>query len=123
MELPQTLRDDLVEELDQFLDAFAGEPDVEAVVAYVVELLELWADDQGQEDLVTTLEEESSLDGSLQDVLESELGADIDQRYTGEEVVSLLERTCAVEWTHQLEDEETDELEDLDDLDELSEEI
>ena len=44
MELPQTMRETLVEELDSYLEAI-GSPDAEQVTNYVLELLETAADE------------------------------------------------------------------------------
>lgn len=125
MELPQYLRDNLVEELDTFLSAFSSNPDAEAVAHFVIELLETFADDHEMVDIVGELEDENSLDGGLAEVLEGEMSSNDEFEYTGEEVVSLLETLCDIEWADDLsadEPEDADETEDVDDLDEIDEE-
>ena len=75
MQLPNALRDQLVLELDAYLEAYGSEPDAEAVASYVVELLEAFADEEGLDDLLIELEESGELDEPLGEVLESEMGS------------------------------------------------
>ena len=110
MQLPFSMRDSLVEDLDEYLEAISATPDTEAVVAYVIELLETYGDDEGFDEIVSTLEEESSLDGTLSEGLEEEMSSNDEFEFTGEEIVSLLERLCDIEW--EQEDEEAEEEED-----------
>lgn len=120
MQLPTSLRESLVEELDEYLEAFASEPDPEAVAAFVIELLEAWADEAGEDDLLTDLEESGALDEPLAERLESEVSSNDEFEFTGEELVSLLEKLCAIEWDEDDDDDEDeDEDDDLDDFDEL----
>jgi predicted AlkP superfamily phosphohydrolase/phosphomutase len=72
VELPQTLRENLVEELDNYLEAI-GTPDGEQVASYVIELLEGAADEHDLDDVILNLEEEGELDDSLATVLEEEM--------------------------------------------------
>lgn len=112
MELPETFRESLVETLDGFLEAFASSPDTEAVAAFLIEQLETFADDAGIDDITTSLEESGEMDGTLQQSLESELESNDELEFTGEEIVSLLERACGIEWNDQVvyhEDEEEDD--------------
>ena len=117
MELPQSLRDSLVEELDEYLDALGSDPSAEAVANYVIELLEAFADEEGLDDLLVDLEESGELDEPLVELLEAEMESNDEFEYTGEEIVSLLEAMCAIEWGAGGEDdEEDDEEDDFDDL-------
>lgn len=109
MQLPNSMRDALVDELDEYLGAFASDPDPEAVAAYVIELLETFADEEGLDDIVPSLEEGGALDGPLHDALETEMSSNDEFEYTGEEVVSLLERVCDIEWDGGDEDDDDDE--------------
>ena len=108
VEFPSSLRDLLVKKLDNYLDAFGGEPDPEAVTTFTIELLELFADERGLEDIVASLEEAGSLEGPLQETLEDELASNDELEVTGEELVCLLERLCDLEWQDH-EDESADE--------------
>lgn len=109
MQLPYSIRESLVDEMDEYLESYGSTPDPEAVAAYIIELLEGHAEEQGVDDVVVELEESGSLDEPLQDVLEQEMSSNDEFEYTGEEVVSLLERTCDIEWEESDEDEEEDE--------------
>ncbi|TNE84212.1 MAG: hypothetical protein EP330_30290 [Deltaproteobacteria bacterium] len=109
MELPISLRESLVDDLDDFLEALSANPSAEAVAAYLVEQLEVWAEDEGEDDLIGDLEDEAALDGSLLEVLESEMDSNEEFEWTGEEVVSLFEQLCEIDW------EEVDDDDDLDD--------
>jgi hypothetical protein len=116
------MRDSLVDELDEYLEAFSAEPDPEAVATYVVELLESFADDEGIDDIIPTLEEDGELDGTLQEVLETEMSSNDEFEYTGEEVTSLLERLCGIEWVESEEDEDYTEEESEEEEEETAEE-
>ncbi len=120
MQLPNSMRDHLVDDLDEYLEAFSAQPDPEAVAAYMIELLETLADESGIDDVVASLEEGGSLDGPLQDTLESEMASNDEFEYTGEEVVSLLERLCGIDWESGGKKKDDDD--DDDDEDEEEEE-
>jgi len=98
VQLPTSLRDLLVEGLDGYLENFSRSPDAEAVANYVVEELEVWADDDGFDDVVAALEESGSLDTDFIEALEGEMSSNDEFEYTGEEIVSLMERLCDVVW-------------------------
>lgn len=115
MQLPYTMRDSIVEDLDEYLEAVSASPDTEAIVGYVIELLESYSEEEGVDDVVAQLEEEAGLDGTLSETLEEEMSSNDEFEFTGEEIVSLLERICGIEW-------ESDEDEDGDDEDEEEEE-
>lgn len=108
MELPQSMRDTLVEELDSYLEA-VGTPDAEQVTNYVIELLETSADENDLEELVLTLEEEAQLDDSLATVIEEEMESNDEFEYTGEEIASMLERMCNIEWNDDKSDDSDDD--------------
>jgi hypothetical protein len=108
VELPQSMRDTLVEELDSYLEA-VGTPDAEQVTSYVIELLETSADEHDLDELVLTLEEEAELDDSLATVLEEEMESNDEFEYTGEEIASLLERLCNIEWSDDDDDDDDDD--------------
>ncbi len=100
------------------LEAYASEPDAEAVVSYLLEQFEIFADEDGLDDILSELEEAAALEAPLAEVLEAEMGSNDEFEFTGEEVVSLLERICEIEW----EDEDDDDFEEDDDEEEEEEE-
>ena len=126
MQLPYSMRESLVDDIDEFLGAFSSDPEPEQVATYLIEHLETFADDEGIDDIVPTLEEEGELEGSLQEALESEMGSNDEFEFTGEEIVSLFERLCGVEWADADDDDEDadddDEAEDSEE-EQLEEEI
>lgn len=109
MQLPYTMRDSIVEDLDEYLEAVSASPDTEAIVGYVIELLESYAEEEGVDDVVAQLEEEGGLDGTLSETLEEEMSSNDEFEFTGEEIVSLLERICDIEWESDEEDEDEEE--------------
>jgi hypothetical protein len=116
----------MVDDLDEYLEAVSASPDTEAISAYVIELLETYAEDAGLDDIVAALEEETSMDGSLVETLEEEMSSNDEFEYTGEEIVSLVERLCAIEWAEGAklpdgEEEDEDEDEDEDEEEEEAE--
>jgi hypothetical protein len=123
VQLPQSMRDHMVDDLDEYLEAVSASPDTEAISAYVIELLETYAEDAGIDDIVASLEEETSIDGTLVETLEEEMSSNDEFEYTGEEIVSLVERLCEIEWVESASDgEEDDDDDDDEDEDEDEEE-
>ncbi|MBT3221504.1 MAG: hypothetical protein HN348_20675 [Proteobacteria bacterium] len=121
VQLPNTLRDNLQDELEIFLQASSPSP--ETIATYLIENLEIWADEVGVEDVIGLLEESGALEITLQDNLESEMSSNDEFESTAEEVLSLFESLCEVDWVDS-DDFETaliDE-EELDDEEELVEE-
>lgn len=118
VQLPKSLRDKLIDELDDFLDAIAA-PEVEQVVAYLLEQIELHGEDTGRDDLVAEMEEEGSLDGSLSETLETEMESNDEFEFTGEEIVTLLERIVGIDWDYDDDEEEEEEEEDDDEDDDF----
>jgi hypothetical protein len=98
VQLPNSMRDNMVDDLDEYLDAVSASPDTEAIAGYVIELLETYAENEGIDDIVAGLEEAASLDGTLSETLEEEMSSNDEFEYTGEEIISLVERLCGVEW-------------------------
>jgi hypothetical protein len=111
MQLPSTLRDSLVQQLDAVISAYGSAPDPEALAGFVIEFMEAFADEQGIDDIIDTLESNGQIDGSLAEVLEEQVGCS-DMSITGEEVVSITERLCDVEWDEDYDfgGEESDEV-------------
>mgnify|MGYP007060376758 CR=1 FL=1 len=121
MLLPQSIRDALITDLEEYLGNLPDDPDPEMVAAFMIEQLEIYADERGIEDIIVALEESGSLDSSLQDTLESEMASNDDFEFTEEECVSLLESLCDIEWME--DDDEPGEAEDVDEEDEDEEEV
>jgi len=105
VELPNSMRDNMVEDLDEYLDAVSAAPDAEAISNYVIELLETYAEDEGIDDVVAALEEAAALDSTLSETLEEEMSSNDEFEFTGEEIVSLLERMCDIEWLEGADEE------------------
>ncbi len=121
MQLPHEMRDTMVEQLDEYFDAQTGTPEPEAVAAHVVDLIGTVADElklDDSDELLLKLESSGELDASLLEVLEEEFESNQEFEFTGEDIVSLLEKVCDVEWTTKDDDDaEDDEDEDDDDDD------
>ncbi len=125
MQLPHEMRDAMVEHLDEYLEVQSGSPDGEAVAAYVVELIGTVAEELKLEDtdeLVLKLETSGEMDATLLELLEEEFESNDEFEYTGEEIVSLVEKVCEIDWTtkddeDEDEDDEKDDKEDDDDPD------
>ena len=101
MKLPNSMREALVIELDEYLTAVSA--DAEIAAGYLIEQLELSADELGIEDVVSRLEETGSVDGTLLESLEAEMESDEAFEFMGEECVVLLERICqGIEWVDDL---------------------
>ena len=112
MDINSSLRELLVSELDEFLEAYTERADAEAIASYVIEQLETYGDDQGLDDIIGDLEDSGYLDGTLLETLVTEFESNDEFVFTGEEVVSLLERVCEVQWIDGAEtggDEEDEE--------------
>ena len=112
MQLPNALRDLIVQELDQYLEAYGSHPDAEAVAGYVVEVIEGWADEEGWDEIISELEESGALEDSFADTLENEMASNDEFEFTGEEISSLLERMCEIEWEDADEDDLSEEIDD-----------
>src|SRR5687767_5690096 len=75
IQLPHEMRDTLVEQLDEYLDAQSAAPDGKVVAAYVVDLIgsvaeELKVDDA--DEVLVKMETSGELDASLLELLEEE---------------------------------------------------
>ncbi|MES2643765.1 MAG: hypothetical protein V4850_30035 [Myxococcota bacterium] len=120
MQLPHEMRDTLVEQLDEYFDAQSGAPDGETVAAYVIELIGTVAEEMKIDDgveIILKLESSGEMEASLLELLEEEFESNDEFEYTGEEIVSLMEKVCEVEWTTKDEDDEKEEEDDDDDDD------
>ena len=116
MQLPHEMRDTMVEQLDEYLDAQTGTPEPEMVAAHLVELVSTVADElklDDDDEILLKLESSGELDASLLEVLEEEFEGNHEFEFTGEELVGLLEKVCDIEWTTK--DDDDDEVEDEED--------
>lgn len=119
MQLPHELRDTVVEQLDEYLESQNGTPDAEAVAAFVVELLGTAAEDlklPDADDIIVKMETSGELEASLLELLEEHFESSEDLEFTAEDILSLIEKVCDVEWTTKDDDDVEDE-EDEDDPD------
>ena len=110
MHLPTTLRESLVEQLDDIIGAYESTADSETVAGFLIEFIETFGDEEGYDDIIDSLEDSGNVDGSLLTVLETEFeGSDMD--VTAEEAVSIFEKLCGIEWSDGDEDrdDETEE--------------
>ena len=109
MDIKSSIREMLVAELDEFLEAYTERADAEAIASYVIEQLQTYGDDQQINDIIGDMEESGYVDGTLLDSLINEFESNDEFVFTGEEVVSLLERLCELQWVDEDEDEDDDD--------------
>ena len=85
-----------------------------------IEQLEMYGDDEEIDDIIGDLEESGYVDGTLLDTLINEFESNDEFVFTGEEVMSLLERVCELQWADETEDgprdDDDDENTDFDDF-------
>lgn len=112
MILDTEFRETLVDELDELLEAYGNDPDPEPIATFLIEQLEMYAEDYAIDDIRIKLEASGELEAPLKEVLESEMSSNDEFTFTGEELVSLLERLCNIEWDEVEEYEDEDELDD-----------
>ncbi len=122
MLLPQSIRDALINDLEEYLGNLPDDPDPEMVAGFIIEQLETYADEKGIDDIIVSLEESGSLDSALQENLEGEMSSNDDFEFTEEECVSLLESLCDIEWIDDDDDEDDDAEEDEEEVEEEAEE-
>lgn len=120
LELPQGMRELLVERLDDLISELTDTSDMEAIAASIVSAITASAEDaeyDKSDELIAKMESSGELDASLVEVLEELLSVEDEFDFTGEELVSKLEKLCEVEWA-DLEDEGDDDIDDFFDDDE-----
>ena len=96
----KSLRQRLINELDEYLDGFGSVPALELLTPYFIQLLEQAADDDGTDDVAGELEDMGALDGSFQESLESEIES-ADEPSDGEDLIRILEGMCQIEWVDE----------------------
>lgn len=107
IDLPQEMRDLLVEQLDEYIEGATGSVEPDTLAQHVVDLLQTVADEvelEMSEDLVAALETSGDLDAPLVDLLSDQIEGDDLEEVSGEDLVVMLEKLCDVEWS----DEEVD---------------
>lgn len=123
VELPQEMRELLVERLDDFISELTDTSDTESIAQSIVHSIEAIADEveyEKAEEVIARLEASGELEGSLAEVLEEHLSAEDDFDFTGEDLVSMIEKICEIEWA-DLEDEADDDVDDFFDEEEQDE--
>ncbi len=117
IDLPQEYQVLLIEQLEVYLEGAADEADAETVVHDLLELLQRVADKNDITvpggDIVAYLESEGELDDGLFDLLLEELEEEDLEDFTGEDVLTLIEKIFEINWID--EDEESMGVEELDD--------
>lgn len=97
MQLPSSVREAILEEIDSYVDA-VDNPDAETVAQYVIEQLELAGEDLDLPDIVGDLEDAGALDGPLMEALMEAFETRSEFAFTGEDVVGTFEDLCGIEW-------------------------
>ena len=115
VELPQEMRELLVERLDDFISELTDTSDTESIAQSIVHAIEAIADQveyEKAEEVISRLEASGELEGSLGEVLEEHLSAEDEFDFTGEDLVSLIEKICEIEWA-DLEEDDDDDIDDF----------
>jgi capsid protein len=108
MELPSSMRELLVEQLNEFCENLDDTSDTSAIAEQVVELIEQVTHEVpgvSSADIISRLESSGEMDASLSEVLEDTFDSAASFDYTGEELVTLLEKLCEIEWLDGDEEE------------------
>lgn len=117
IDLPQEMRDLLVEQLDEYLSGQGEGAGPEDVAHHIIETFQELAEEytvisDPDDDILGFLENSGDLDSSLLDVLVEQLETEDLTVVQGEDLVELVERTCEIEWL-----DEQDALLGVDELD------
>jgi hypothetical protein len=118
MQLPIEVRESLVVLLDEYFENDNDAPDASELAELIVRNIESICEEAGveeAEDIVSIIEEEAELEDSLAESLAEEFSSNEDLELTGEEVIRVFARVCAISWD---QDEEIEELDELDDFEE-----
>ena len=116
IDLPQEMRALLVEQLDEILEAAAGSLDPESLAQEIVDHIQAAGDEcevEAAEDIVAALETSGDLDASLSELLTEQLEQEDLDDLTGEDLVTMVEKVCEIEWSD--EDADAYGVEELDD--------
>jgi len=104
MNLPLSLRESILDQVDAYVDA-VDTPNSEAVVEVVIEQLELLQDENEIDDIIGKLEDSGALADPFSEALDEEFTGAAGFVFSGEDVVTTLERLCGIDW---IEDEAFD---------------
>ncbi|MBN1337017.1 MAG: hypothetical protein JXB39_13750 [Deltaproteobacteria bacterium] len=116
IDLPQEMRDLLVEQLDEYIEGAAGSLEPESLAQEIVDRIQGVGEDcevEAVEDIVAALETSGDLDASLMELLTEQLEQEDLEDLTGEDLVAMVEKVCEIEWSD--EDAGTYGVEELDD--------
>jgi len=101
IDLPHEMRDMLVEQLDEYMEALEEEMAAEEVASYMVDLLQEAAQEcevEQADDIVGLLESSGDLEATLAEMLTEHLeNQDLDL-VSPEEIVAVVEKLCEIEW-------------------------
>jgi len=109
LELPHSMRDLLVEQLDDYCEKLDDTSDTDAIAEAIVEMIEAVGQEVTAieaEEIVSQLEASGELDASLVEVLEEAFATNSGFDYTGDEIVTLIAKLCEIDWLDA--DEEDD---------------
>lgn len=109
LELPQSMRELLVEHLDDYCEKLDDTSDTDAIAEAVVEAIEAVGQEVtsiNAEEIVSQLEASGELDASLVEVLEDAFASSSGFDYSGEEIVTLIEKLCEIEWMDAEEEDD-----------------
>ena len=102
LELPQNMRELLVDHVDEYLEGLDDLSDRDAIAEATIEAIMSVTEHLGgldAEEIIAQLEDEGDFDTSLLEVLGSAF-ADVEE-LTGAAVVKVLESICEVDWVDQ----------------------
>ena len=106
IELPQEVRDLLMEQLDEYIEEVVNSPDAEELAQVVVEKLPELAEelelefDKG-DDIIGYLEIAGDLEAPFQDMLMEQLEMLDQDNITAEDVLVTMERLCEIDWMRE----------------------
>lgn len=101
IDLPQEMRDMLVEQLDEYLEGIEDEVDPEDLAQYVVDSVCEAAQESEVEqadDIIGLLENSGDLDASLLDMLTEQFEQHDLESIVAEDILGTLEKICEIEW-------------------------
>ena len=104
MELPGTMRQMIIDQIDENFAAVGSEGADEQYAQGVLDAIEMVAEEHADEigdEIVSHLEASGELDHSLLDTLTEGFKSDPDIDYIGEKVVSAVERLCKIKWEEE----------------------
>jgi hypothetical protein len=111
IELPQKMREGLVEQIESYIESNGG-GDPEALAEYAVTVIQSAAEEHqvaDGTDIISQLEASGELEGGLDEVLQEAVENAGDVELTAEEVISIIERLCEIEWVTPDDEEEAEE--------------